>query len=64
MSILISKAEADKHLTEIEIVGNSFHLIHKEWKERGTHTLDVNPFYSVYWIKMENLSKSHQIFKK
>jgi hypothetical protein len=23
-------SEADKHLSEIEIVGNSFHLIHKE----------------------------------
>ena len=40
------KSEADKHLTEIEIVGNSFHLIHKEeWKEREHNTLDVNPVF-------------------
>ena len=40
------KSEADKHLTEIEIVGNSFHLIHiEEWKEREHNTLDVNPVF-------------------
>lgn len=40
------KSEADKHLTEIEVVGNSFHLAHKEeWKEREHNTLDVNPVF-------------------
>ncbi len=39
-------SEADKHLSEIETVGDSFHLIHKEeWKEREHNTLDVNPVF-------------------
>jgi hypothetical protein len=47
-------SEADKHLSE-EIVGNSFHLIHKEeWKEREHNTLDVNPVLFSLLIKKEN----------
>lgn len=38
--------EVEKHLTEIEVVGTSFHLIHEEeWKEREHNTLDVNPVF-------------------
>jgi len=38
--------EVEKHLTEIEVVDTSFHLIHEEeWKEREHNTLDVNPVF-------------------
>lgn len=38
--------EVEKHLAEIEIDGNSFHLVHKEeWKELEHNTLDVNPVF-------------------
>ena len=38
--------EAEKHLAEIEIDGNSFHLVHKEeWKELEHNTLDINPVF-------------------
>jgi signal transduction histidine kinase len=40
------KNESQKHLSEIEIEGNSFHLIHEEeWKEREHNTIDVNPVF-------------------
>lgn len=40
------KNESQKHLSEIEIKGNSFHLIHEEeWKEREHNTIDVNPVF-------------------
>ncbi|SHM69769.1 HAMP domain-containing sensor histidine kinase [Flavobacterium xinjiangense] len=40
------KNESEKHLSEIEIEGNSFHLIHEEeWKEREHNTIDVNPVF-------------------
>ena len=36
-------SEVSKYLTEIEIVGNSFHLNYKEeWKEREHNTLNLN----------------------
>jgi hypothetical protein len=62
MSILILKSRK-RHLSEIEIVGNSFHLIHKEeWKEREHNTLDVNRF--IQFIDQDGkLSKNHQILK-
>jgi hypothetical protein len=45
MSILILTRN-EQAFKEIEIVGNSFHLIHKEeWKEREHNTLDVNPVF-------------------
>jgi signal transduction histidine kinase len=40
------RSESQKHLSEIEIKGNSFHLIHEEeWKEREHNTIDVNPVF-------------------
>ncbi|MFV8372009.1 sensor histidine kinase [Flavobacterium sp. LB2P74] len=65
-------SEVEKHLTEIEIVGNSFHLIHEEeWKEQEHNTLDVNPVF-IQFIdqnrnviqKSPNLKKSSLIFRK
>ena len=63
-------SEVDKHLSEIEIVGNTFHLIHKEeWKEREHNTLDVNPVFIQFVDenrnvieKSPNLKKSSLIF--
>jgi signal transduction histidine kinase len=40
------KSEVEKHLSEIKIEENYFHLMHKqEWKEREHNTLDVNPVF-------------------
>lgn len=65
-------SEVDKHLSEIEIVGNTFHLIHKEeWKEREHNTLDVNPVFIQFVDenrnvieKSPNLKKSSLIFNE
>lgn len=65
-------SEVDKHLTEIVIVGDSFHLIHEEeWKEREHNTLDVNPVFIQFVDqnrnvieKSPNLKKSTLIFDK
>ena len=65
-------SEVDKHLSEIEIVGNTFHLIHKEeWKEREHNTLDVNPVFIQFVDqnrnvieKSPNLKKSALIFNE
>ena len=39
-------SEVEKHLSEIKIEDNYFHLMHKqEWKEREHNTLDVNPVF-------------------
>lgn len=65
-------SEVEKHLSEIEIVGNSFHLIHEEeWKEREHNTLDVNPVFIQFVDqnrnvieKSPNLKKSSLIFNE
>ncbi|MFV8376494.1 sensor histidine kinase [Flavobacterium sp. LB1P71] len=65
-------SEVEKHRSEIEIVGNSFHLIHKEeWKEREHNTLDVNPVFIQFVDqnrnvieKSPNLKKSSLLFNK
>ncbi|WP_338644589.1 HAMP domain-containing sensor histidine kinase [Flavobacterium sp. KS-LB2] len=65
-------SEVEKHLSEIEIVGNTFHLIHKEeWKEQEHNTLDVNPVFIQFVDqnrnvieKSPNLKKSALIFNE
>lgn len=65
-------SEVEKHLREIEIVGNTFHLIHEEeWKEQEHNTLDVNPVFIQFVDqnlnvieKSPNLKKSSLIFNK
>lgn len=39
-------SEVEKHLSEIEIEEDHFHLIHEEeWREREHNTIDVNPVF-------------------
>lgn len=40
------QSESAKHLTEISVNNNDFHLLHKnEWLEREHNTIDVNPVF-------------------
>ena len=63
--------EVEKHLTEIAIVGDRFHLINnEEWKEREHNTLDVNPVFILFVDankrvieKSPNLKKASLIFE-
>ncbi|MFV8360749.1 sensor histidine kinase [Flavobacterium sp. LS1P3] len=58
-------SEVDKHRSEIEIVGNSFHLIHEEeWKEREHNTLDVNPVFIQFVDKNRNVIEKSPNLKK
>jgi signal transduction histidine kinase len=59
------KSEVEKHLTEIVIVGDSFHLIQKEeWKEREHNTLDVNPVFIQFVDKNNNVIEKSPNLKK
>ncbi|WP_413998391.1 sensor histidine kinase [Flavobacterium sp. W1B] len=54
----ISK-EVENHLSEIEIKGNTFFLIHmKEWEEREHNTLEVNPVF------IQFLNQKGEVFEK
>lgn len=58
-------SEVEKHLTEIEIVGDSFHLIHEEeWKEREHNTLDVNPVFIQFVDQNRNVIEKSPNLKK
>ena len=58
-------SEVEKHFTEIEIVGNSFHLIHREeWKEREHNTLDVNPVFIQFIDQNSNVIEKSPNLKR
>lgn len=57
--------EIEKHLSEIEIVGNTFRLIDREeWKEREHNTLDVNPVFIQFIDHNRNVIEKSPNLKK
>ncbi|MFV8369775.1 sensor histidine kinase [Flavobacterium sp. LB2R40] len=57
--------EIEKHLTEIEILGNTFNLIdQEEWKEREHNTLDVNPVFIQFVDHNKNVIEKSPNLKK
>ena len=49
-------SESQKHLTEIAVSNNDFHLIHQEeWMEREHNTVDVNPVFVQFIDENKNV---------
>lgn len=58
-------SEVEKHLSEIEIEGNHFHLIHEEeWIEREHNTIDVNPVFIQFLDNNKNIVEKSPNLKK
>lgn len=59
------QSESSKHMTEIEISGNNFHLIHKEeWMEREHNTINVNPVFVQFIDENQQLVEKSPNLKK
>ena len=59
------KSESQKHSSEIQRIGSSYHLINKdEWEEREHNTIDVNPVFVQFVDQTGNIIEKSPNLKR